>query len=677
MTPPPIAPRHPHIVELHGERLVDDYFWMRERDNPEVTAYLEAENAFGDEFLAPTTALQESLYQEMLGRIKQTDLSVPYRDGGYWYYSRTEEGKQYPIHCRKPGSLEAEEEVVLDLNAMAEGRSYLALGAFEVSDDGRFLAYSIDATGYREYDLFVEDLATNRILAGPIKKTGSVSWTADNKTLFHTVENDAKRFYQVWRFELGGQHEQILEEEDERFRVGVQRTRSRSYVLVQSDSHTTSEIRLLRADHPTAPPRMLIPRIAERELQAEHLGEEWLLKVNDTGPNFRVVRFREDHSDPAGWTELLAHRDEVMIETLDAFRDHWVAGERAAGLMNFRVTDRATGGVRYVTFPEPVYESYLGPNPEWVTATLRYGYESPVTPSSVYDFDVATGESVLRKRREVLGDFDPARYGCERISVHASDGTSIPVSLMFRKDPPLPSPAPMLLTGYGAYGISYPVGFSSNRLSLLDRGAIAAVAHVRGGGELGRRWHDAGRMGRKMNTFTDFIAVTEALIAQGRTTAPMLAIEGGSAGGLLMGAVANLRHDLFGAVVAQVPFVDVINTMLDASLPLTVGEYEEWGNPALLEQYRWMRPYCPYSNLAAKDYPAMLVRTSLNDSQVMYWEPAKYVARLRTLKTDRNPLLFLTNMGAGHAGASGRYDRLREVALDFAFVLWRLGLWGG
>jgi len=370
----------------------------------------------------------------------------------------------------------------------------------------------------------------------------------------------------------------------------------------------------------------------------------------------------------------MPHRDDVMIETLDAFRDHWVAGEREEGLMNFRVVDRESGAARYVTFPEPVYEAYLGPNPEWESGTLRYGYESPVTPSSVYDFAIATGESELRKRREVLGGFDPARYGCERFSVPAPDGTSVPVSLMFRKHPPVPEPAPMLLTGYGAYGISYPVGFSSNRLSLLDRGVVVAVAHVRGGGELGRRWHDAGRMAHKANSFTDFIAVAEALVAQGRTTPARLAIEGGSAGGLLMGAVTNLRPDLFGAVVAQVPFVDVINTMSDASLPLTVGEYEEWGSPLVPEQYRWIRPYCPYTNLAARDYPAMLVRTSLNDSQVMYWEPAKYVARLRTLKTDRRPLLFLTNMGAGHAGSSGRYDRLREVALDYAFVLWRLGV---
>ncbi|HEX7024007.1 MAG TPA: S9 family peptidase [Gemmatimonadales bacterium] len=668
---PPVAPRHPHPVELHGERLDDDYFWMRVRDDPEVRAYLEAENAFAEALLAPSAELQETLYAEMLGRIKQTDLSVPYRDGEFWYYSRTEEGKQYPIHCRKHGTLDAEEEVLLDLNAMAEGRPYLALGAFEVSDDGRLLAYSVDGTGYREYDLFVEDLATNRILAGPIPRTGSVAWAADNHTLFHTIENDAKRFHQAWRLALGGAHEMVFQEDDERFRVGVQRTRSRAHIVLSCDSHTTSEIHLLDSAGPRYTLRLLLPRVQDRELQAEHLGDGWLLRVNDTGPNFRVVRFDEGHLDPAAWTELLPHRDDVMVEAIDAFRNHWVAAERVAGLMNFRITDRSSGIVQYVGFPEPVYEAYPGPNPEWGTGKLRYGYESPVSPSSVYDFDLVTGQSELLKRREVLGGFDPARYGCQRLAVPAGDGAMIPVSLMFRRDPPVTEPAPMLLTGYGAYGISYPVGFSSNRLSLLDRGVTVAVAHVRGGGELGRRWHDAGRMSHKMNSFRDFISVAEALIAEGRTTTPQLAIEGGSAGGLLMGAVTNLRPDLFGAVLSQVPFVDVLNTMRDASLPLTVGEYEEWGNPENLEQYRWLREYCPYTNLAAKAYPAILVRTSLNDSQVMYWEPAKYVARLRTLKTDANPLLFLTNMGAGHSGASGRYDRLREIALDYAFVLWR------
>ena len=673
---PPVAARRPRVTELHGERLVDEYHWLRDKDDPAVRAYLEEENAYADQVLAPTRALQETLYREMLSRIKQTDVSVPYRDGGFWYYGRTEEGKQYPLHCRKRG-LDQPEEILLDLNALAEGHPFMALGAFAVSDDGRLLAYSTDVTGYREFTLVVKDLATGAIVAGPIERAGSVAWAADNRTFFHAVEDDAKRFYQIWRHELGGGRELVYEEEDERFRVGVERTRSRRYLLLQSDSHTTSEIRFLPAGSPRTPPRLLVERLAERELEADDLGAGWLLRVNDTGPNFRVVRFPEGEFDPSRWVEVLPHRDEVMIEAIDSFAGHWVAWEREAGLARIRITRGADGAARYVEFPEPVYEAYPGPNAEWETGTLRYEYESPVTPGSVYDYDVAAGTSTLLKRREVPGGFDPSRYGCERRAVPAPDGTPIPVSLVFRREPPTGTPAPTLLTGYGAYGIPFPVGFSSNRLSLLDRGAMVAIAHVRGGGELGRRWHDAGRMAAKTNTFTDFIAVAEALIREGRTAPGRLVIEGASAGGLLMGAVTNRRPDLFAAVIAQVPFVDVINTMLDPSLPLTVGEYEEWGNPALPEQYAWIRPYCPYTNLDRRAYPAMLVRTSLNDSQVMYWEPAKYTARLRTLKTDGNPLLLVTNLGAGHGGASGRYDRLREVALDYAFVLWRLGLWAG
>ncbi len=673
LDPPPAAPRRPHPVTLHGERLEDDYSWLRGRNDPAVLAYLEAENAYGEAVLAPIEALERSLYGEMLGRIKQTDLSVPYRDGAYWHYSRTEEGKQYPIHCRKRGSLDAPEEVLLDLNALAAGQSFMALGAMEMSDDGRLMAYSTDNTGYREFTLLVKDLDTGAIVLGPVNKCGAAAWAADNRTLFYTLEDGAKRYYQAWRAELGGAPELVYQEADERFRVGLERTRSRCHILLSSESHTTSELRYLSAAEPRSPWRMLAPRVAEREVEADHLGDGWLLRLNDTGPNFRVVRTAEDDPDPSRWEELLPHRDEVMIEGVDAFAGHWVAWEREAGLVKTRVTHRKSGAARYVTFPEPVYEAYPGPNAEWVISALRYGYESPVTPGSAYDYDLATGESMLLKRREVLGGFDPAAYGCARLSVPAPDGTAIPVSLVFRRDPALPAPAPLLLTGYGAYGIPYPVGFSSNRLALLDRGVVLAFAHVRGGGELGKRWHDAGRMAFKMNSFADFIAVAEALIREGRTTPALLAIEGGSAGGLLMGAVTNLRPDLVAAVLAQVPFVDVINTMLDDSLPLTVGEYEEWGNPKLPEQYAWIRPYCPYTNLSRKAYPAMLVRTSLNDSQVMYWEPAKYVARIRTLKTDSNPLVFLTNMGAGHGGASGRYDRLREIALDYAFVLWRLG----
>jgi oligopeptidase B len=675
---PPVAPRRPRLVELHGERLVDDYFWLRERDDPAVRACLEEENAYAEAVLAPTRELQETLYREMLGRIKQTDVSVPFRDGEFWYYSRTEEGEQYPIHCRRRGSLEAPEEILLDLNRMAEGHPFMALGAFAVSDDGRLLAYSSDVTGYREFSLVVKDLETGAVVAGPIERAGSVAWAADNRTFFHTVEDSAKRFYQVWRHQLGGGRALVYEEADERFRVGVERTRSRRFLLLQSESHTTSEIRCLSAFAPGDPFHLLAERIAERELEADDLGGDdgWLLRVNDTGPNFRVVRAGRDQLAPSQWTELLPHRDSVMIEGIDTFAGYWAAWEREEGLVKIRVTGRAGGPARYVGFPEPVYEAGPGPNALWETAKLRYQYESPVTPHSVYDYDVPSGASTLLKRREVLGGFDPGRYGCERLSVPAPDGTPIPVSLVYRKQPPLPLPAPMLLTGYGAYGIPFPVGFSSNRLSLLDRGVVVAIAHVRGGGELGRRWHDAGRMANKMHSFTDFAAVAEALIRSGRTGPGRLAIEGGSAGGLLVGAVTNQRPELFAAVLAQVPFVDVINTMLDGSLPLTVGEYEEWGNPALPEQYAWMRAYCPYTNLARRAYPAMLVRTSLHDSQVMYWEPAKYVARLRTLKTDANPLLLVTNMGAGHGGASGRYDRLREVALDYGFALWRLlGIW--
>lgn len=684
----PIAPRRPHPTVIHGERLEDDYFWLRERDDPGVRAYLESENAYGEALLAPIKGLEGRLYDEMLGRIKQTDLSVPYHDGGFWYYTRTEEGKQYPIYCRKQGSLDAPETLLLDLNVLARGHGFMALGVLEISDDGRLMAYSTDTTGYREYTLVVQDLDTGAVVLGPIEKAGATVWAADNRTLFHAVEDNAKRFHQIWRRVIPSQGSvipgeamgspaaaMVYQEDDERFRVSVERTRSRVHILLAIESHTTSELRFLPAAAPESPWRLLAPRVAEREVEADHLGQGWLLRMNDTGPNFRVVQVPDDDPERAPWAEVLPHRDEVMIESVDAFAGHWVAWERDAGLAQVRITHRTSGAARYVTFPEPVYDAYAGPNPEWSTGQFRYGYESPVTPGSVYDYDLGSGESTLLKRREVLGGFDPERYGCARLSVPAPDGTPIPVSLVFRREPPLPAPAPALLTGYGAYGIPFPVGFSSNRLSLLDRGVLVAFAHVRGGGELGKRWHDAGRMAHKMNSFTDFIAVAEALIREQRTAPGLLAIEGGSAGGLLMGAVTNFRPDLFRAVLAQVPFVDVINTMLDDSLPLTVGEYEEWGNPKILEQYRWIRPYCPYTNLARKDYPTMLVRTSLHDSQVMYWEPAKYVARLRTLKTDANPLVFLTNMGAGHGGASGRYDRLREIALDYAFVLWRLGAW--
>ena len=672
---PPTAPRRPKEILIHGERYCDDYAWLRDREDPEVLAYLSAENAYAETVLGPTRELQETLYREMLGRIKQTDVGVPYRYRGWWYYTRTEEGKQYSIFCRKRGTLQAPEEVILDLNRLAEGKTHMSLRVFEPSDDGRLLAYSTDPTGFREYSLVVADLATGIIVAGPLDGAGTVAWCPDNRTLFYTVEDDAKRQFQCWRLTLGGERTLVYQEDDQRFRVHVERSRSGRRLLLGVESHTTTEVRWLPAEAPTGEWRSIAGRVHDREYEVDDFGDGWLIRVNDTGPNFRVVRAEENSPGPEHWTELLAHRDEVMVEGVDAFAGHWVAWERREGLPQIRVTPRDSGPPRYVSFPEPVYDAYQGANPEWEATALRYGYESPVLPSSVYDYDVASGTSVLLKRREIPGGYDATRYACERLSVTASDGTRIPVSVVFSRRPAAARPAPLLLTGYGAYGISFPVSFSSSRLSLLDRGMVVAIAHVRGGGELGRRWHDSGKMAMKENTFSDFISVAEFLIGEGWTASDRLVIEGGSAGGLLVGAAVNRRPDLFRAVVAQVPFVDVVNTMLDPTLPLTVGEYEEWGNPEVPEQYGWLRRYCPYTNLTAREYPAMLVRTSLNDSQVMYWEPAKYVARLRTLKDDPNPLLLMTNLGAGHGGASGRYDRLREVALDYAFVLWQSGAW--
>ena len=651
-----------------GERFDDPWFWLRDRDDPAVRAYLEAENAYAESVLAPSKPLQEQLYREMLARIKQTDLTVPYPYRGFFYYSRTEEGKQYPIHCRKRGSLDASEQVVLDLNQLAEGKPFMALGEFDVTDDGRLLAYSTDETGFRDYTLEIKDLETDRLLPFRIERSAGAAWSSDGQWLFYVTEDEAKRPYRLWRHRLGSDlHEVVYEETDEAFRIGIGRSRSGAWFILQVSSHTTSESRVLPADQPDGAWRVFLPRVRDQEYDLDHQGQRWILRINDRGRNFRVVAVPQDQWSPESWTELLPHREAVMVEGIDAFATHLVVSERDEGLPKLRLIDLA-GESRFIPFPEAVCEAWLGPNPEFDTALVRYHYQSLVTPMSVFDYQVSSGESVLLKQTEVLGGYDPAQYRSDRLWAVAPDGTRVPVSIVWRKDRPRTA-GPLYLTGYGAYGFSYPIVFSSNRLSLLDRGFAIAIAHVRGGSDLGKPWHDAGRMGSKRNTFTDFIAAAEYLIQEGWTSAEQLVIEGGSAGGLLMGAVTNLRPDLFRAVLAQVPFVDVINTMSDSSLPLTVGEFEEWGNPEIEEQFRWIRGYDPYTNLKPGAFPAMLVRTSFNDSQVMYWEPAKYVARLRTLKTDHNPLLLLTNMGAGHGGASGRYDRLREIASDYAFIL--------
>ncbi|MCC7548056.1 MAG: S9 family peptidase [Burkholderiales bacterium] len=673
-TVPPVAVREPVQTTIHGEHRIDDYRWLQDKDSPRVRAHLEAENAHTKAVMAHTEGLQETLYREMLARIQETDMDVPYRDGPFEYYARTEQGKNYPILCRRPVPGGAE-QVTLDLDAMAQGHEYFALGAYDASPDAGLLAFSTDVTGFREYTLQVKDLRSGEILPLRVERARSVAWALDSATLFYVVEDEAKRAYRLYRHRLGSTvHALMYEEADERFSIGVDGSRSRGWLFLTSHSATTSEVRCLSADRPEGAFALIAPRRHEHEYYVDHRGDEFYIVTNDRGRNFRAVTAPVSAPGEHNWRELVPHRDGVMLDGIDLFARHYVLHERRDGFPRLRVVRIDSGEGHDIDTPEQVCAVHAGANAEFDTDRFRFVYESLVTPDSVFDYDMDARSRVLLKQRPVLGGYDPSRYASELLHAAAADGTPVPVSMVYRRDMRRSQGQPMLLTGYGAYGYPHDVHFSSARLSLLERGVIVAVAHVRGGGEMGKRWHDEGRMLAKRNTFTDFIAAAETVIGQRYTTADRLVIEGGSAGGLLMGAVTNMRPDLFKAVVADVPFVDVINTMLDPSLPLTTGEYEEWGNPNDAQHYAVMRAYSPYDNLEAKAYPAMLVQTSLNDSQVMYWEPAKYVARLRALKTDTNPLLLRTNMEAGHGGASGRYDFLREIAFGYAFMLWQLGL---
>ena len=679
---PPIARKQPKETHLHGVTLTDDYAWLRDKESPEVTAYLEAENAYAEAAMAPLKNLREDLYQEMLSHVKQSDVSVPFPDGAWWYYTRTEEGLQYAVHCRTHGSPSATEDtpeqVLLDGNKLADGHAYFAIGATDISDDGRWLAYSTDTTGFRQYTLRIKDLQTGETLAGEVERVGSAVWAADNSTLFYTVEDEEqKRQYQLWRHTRGTPHAGdvlVFQEDDERFNLGAGRTRDGKYIILESASHITSESRFLPADRPAGAFTLLSAREDEHEYSVDHRNGLWFIRTNNGGRNFRLVTAPVETPGRDNWTERIPHRPDVMLEDVDLFQDFFVACDREGGLPRLRLW-RFTGDgpeaalAAEIAFPEPAYSAHPHINRIFETATFRYAYQSLVTPSSVYEYDIASDASTLLKQLEVPGGFDRTLYAGERVHATAADGVEVPVSLVYRKDKRAPGQNPLYVYGYGSYGYSLPLGFSSNRLSLLDRGVVMAYAHIRGGGDLGKPWHDAGKMLVKRNTFTDFISVVEHLTATGYGNPARVAIEGGSAGGLLMGAVVNLRPDLFRAVLSHVPFVDVMNTMLDATLPLTVPEYEEWGDPNDSTYFSYMLSYSPYDNLKAASYPAMLVKTSLHDSQVMYWEPAKYVAKLRTLKTDNNPLLLVTNMQAGHGGASGRYDYLKEIALDYAFLL--------
>ena len=674
----PMARTIARVSTVHGETRVDEYSWLRDREDPETLAYLQAENRYTQAVMRHTEELQEQLYQELRGRIKETDLSVPEQVDDWLYYARTEAGGQYPIYCRRRLASEWDESVLLDQNPLAVGHSYFRLGAFEVSPDHRFLAYSIDTCGSESYTLYLKDLCTGELLSETLTNTApAVAWANDSQTLFYIVLDDARRPCRLYRHRLGSNPADdalVYHEADESFFLDVGRTRSRQLIQLDINSHSTSEVRFVSADRPEDPFRVLEARRPGVEYNVSHQGDRFFITTNDEAPNFRLVSAPVADPSRANWTPILPHRSAVKLDNTDAFRDHLVVYQRVGGLRQIRILDLNGEGDHLVPFPEPVYSAHPHDNLEFDTTVLRFSYTSLVTPSSVVDYDMASRTWAVRKQTEVLGGYDASCYRSERLFAEAPDGAMVPVSLVYRLPLELDASRPLLLNGYGAYGVTYEPGFSSHALSLLDRGFVVAIAHVRGGEEMGRAWYEGGKLLQKRNSFTDFIAAAEHLIAAGYTSPDGLVISGGSAGGLLMGAVTNLRPDLFRAVLAEVPFVDVVNTMLDASLPLTVIEYDEWGNPADPEFYHYIRSYSPYDNVESRDYPNILITAGLNDPRVAYWEPAKWAARLRARKTDQNRLLLRTNMGAGHGGASGRYDYLREVAFKWAFVLDVMGM---
>ena len=683
---PPVAPTHAHLADWHGSQVSDPWFWLREKDSPPVLAYLKAENRYTDAMTQALRPLADTLYKEMLGRIQQTDLDVPVRRGAWRYYSRTVKGLQYPIRCRRPVGANlaansadnpaAPEQVLLDLNTLGKGKAFIDLGATQVSDDGNWLLYTIDDTGFRQYTLFRKNLVTGAVQGPLAERVTSLEWAADNATVFFTTEHPvSKRSDTLWRLAPGGAPEQLLVEPDELFSVGLDRTKDGRYLVLQAASTDTWENRLLDTATPTGEFRVVLPREKGHKYEVEHHDGLLYLRSNRNAKDFHIVTAPLADPRPEGWKPVVAHQPGVLVQGMEMFKDHLVVAEKSQGLTRFRVLSFASGQWREPAFNDPVYAAAIVPTPQYDSTAFRYRYQSLVTPPAVVDLDMASGSTTVRKQQQVLGGYDPKRYVTERLWVTARDGVRVPLSVVHRAGRPRNGKGPLLLYAYGAYGYGMPPTFNSGRLSLLDRGVAFVIAHVRGGDEMGEAWHDNGMLMHKKNTFFDFIDSADHLVKQQWTSPGRLAIEGGSAGGLLMGAVANLRPDLFKAVHAAVPFVDVMNTMMDASLPLTVGEYLEWGNPNQKPAFDYMRSYSPYDNLAKQAYPAMLVTTSYNDSQVMYWEPAKYVAKLRTLKTDHNPLLLKTKMDpAGHGGASGRYDALKDRAFELAWMLQQLGI---
>ncbi len=674
MKPPIVRIIEKKLISPHGDIRIDKYFWLNKRDDPEVMKALKAENAYTDSVMAHTEELQTELYDEIVGRIKKDDSSVPYKKDGFYYYSRYEKGKEYPFYCRKKESMDNPEDVMLDVTKMAEGFSFYNVGGMAVSTNNSLLAYSVDTVSRRKYSICFKDLETGEILEDIIPNTsGSVTWANDNKTIFYVVKHEETLLpYKVYTHKLGAEISEdklVYEEKDNTFSTSCYKTKSKRYILISLSSTLTTEFRFLDADYPDGDFRIIHPRERDLEYYIDHFKEHFYIRTNFEAKNFRLMKTSVSKTGKSNWAEVIPHRKDVLLQDFEIFSDFLVLSEKKLGLSQLRVKAWKGDDDYYIGFDEETYDSWISINPDFNSKVLRYGYTSLTTPRSTYDFEMFTRERSLLKRDEVVGDFDPSNYEAKRLFAVAGDGTSVPVSIVFRKGIKRDGNNPLWITGYGSYGYSYDPYFSSVRLSLLDRGFIFAIAHIRGGQEMGRSWYEDGKLLKKKNTFTDFIDCVEFLIKESYTSPENVFASGGSAGGLLMGAVVNMRPELFKGIIADVPFVDVVTTMLDESIPLTTGEYDEWGNPNDKEYYDYMKSYSPYENVQAMAYPAMLVTTGYHDSQVQYWEPAKWVAKLREVKTDEHLLIFKIELDYGHGGASGRFQKYKEVALAYAFVL--------
>jgi oligopeptidase B len=674
---PPKAAKIIQEIKIHGKTLTDNYYWLRDKTNPEVINYLKNENDYAAKVMSGTKEIQEKFYNEMVSRIQETDLSVPVKEDDYFYYSRSEKGKQYSIHCRKKGNLAAQEEILIDENILAESKVYFDLGNYDISPDHNLIAYSIDTTGYETFTIYFKDLRTGKLLADEIKKSSSgFEWANDNKTFYYTTLNDVQQADKVWKHVLGQSQpdELIYQEKDNAYFLSLYKTKDKSTILISLGSKDESELWLIDANKPEQKPSLLKKRSKNFEYYLESHGDSYFIWTNDKAINFKIMTVLKSNPAYQNWKEFLPYNENIKINSIEPFKNYLVIHERAGGFTKMKIYHFSDKSVQYIDFPEKVYSYYSNSNPDFNSDKIRITYTSLITPSTVFDIDMISKKFELLKETPVLGGYDKTKYESLQIFATAKDGTKIPISLVYKKGLKKTGNNPALLYAYGSYGFSMDTYFSSNRLSLLDRGFIYAIAHIRGGGELGEMWYKNGKMLKKKNTFTDFISCAEKLIKNKYTDKDHLVIEGGSAGGLLMGAVNNIRPDLFKVVIAEVPFVDVINTMMDPTIPLTVAEYNEWGNPSTKKYFDYMLSYSPYNNVTAKNYPNILVRAGLSDPRVAFWEPAKWTAKLRDLKIDNNTLILVTNMDAGHGGASGRYSRLKDIAYDYAFMFKMLGI---